>query len=89
MIAEEIFQVFKLVFCEDVRFRILKALSLREAVGLRELARLVGIHHKNLRKYLEDLIGKGVVVAFNVNPVVKAYRLSEEYDFLRKFFQEE
>ena len=79
--------MFELIFHDDVRFRVLRALSCREAAGLRELARLVGIHHKNLRKYLDDLISKGIVDSFKVNPVVKAYRLSDRYRFLKKFFR--
>jgi len=57
--SEMLFKLFSHLYCEDIKFMILEALSVREGASMRELARIVGIHHKNLSKYLEELIGGG------------------------------
>jgi DNA-binding HxlR family transcriptional regulator len=86
--SEMLFKLFSSVYCEDVKFRILEALSVREGTSLRQLARVVGIHHKNLSKYLEELSRKGVVESFEINPRMWVYRLSRECEFLREFFKQ-
>jgi len=86
--SERLFKLFSSVYCEDVKFMILEALSVREGTSMRELARTVGIHHKNLSKYLEELSGKGALESFEVNPRMRVYRLSRECEFLRGFFKQ-
>jgi DNA-binding transcriptional ArsR family regulator len=79
-----IFTFFRLIFGDDVRFKIIDVLSKREGANLREIARCVGISHKNLSRYLECLVKKGVVDVFPVGIGMKVYRLSPKYDLLRK-----
>lgn len=83
--ALDVFAVFELIFREDVRFKIIRTLSNREAANLRQIARCVGISHKNLSKYLEKLMQKGVVEAYSVGVRMRIYRLASKYDFLKDF----
>jgi predicted transcriptional regulator len=79
-----VFMFFRLIFAEDVRFKIIDVLAKREGANLREIARCVGISHKNLARYLDCLIKKGVIDAYPVGLGMKVYRLSPKYDLLRK-----
>ena len=44
------------MYGKDTKSRILEALSAREGASMRELGRVAGIYHKNLYKYLEELL---------------------------------
>jgi DNA-binding transcriptional ArsR family regulator len=82
-----VFRFFEIVFKDDVRFKIITILLHREGACLRELARNVGMSHKNLAKYLEVLVGKGVVDLIPVGIRDKIYRLNPNYVFLREVMQ--
>lgn len=82
-----LFKLFYSVYCNDVKFRILEALARREGVSMRELARIVGICHKNLNKYLEELCKNGIVEYFMANPRMRVYRLSRECEILKELFK--
>ena len=79
----DVFMFFKLIFADDVRFKIVDVLAKREGANLREIARCVGISHKNLSRYLEYLVKKGVIDVFPVGIGMKVYRLAPKYDLLR------
>lgn len=83
--ALDIYQLFESVFSEDVRFKIIHELSNREGANLREMARCCGISHKNISKYLDTLMRKGVVQAYPIGSRIRVYRLASRYDFLREF----
>jgi DNA-binding transcriptional ArsR family regulator len=85
--APEVLAFFETVFKNDVRLRIICILSSREGACLREIARNAGISHKNLTKYLDALLQKGVIESYPVGPRNKVYRLSTKYNFLRDFMQ--
>ena len=85
--ASELLSLFENVFRNDVRFRIMVILSNREGACLREIARNAGISHKNLTKYLEMLMQKGVVEAYPVGVRYRAYRLAGKYSYLRFFLK--
>lgn len=87
MSSEEVLRVFSIVFSEDVRFKILRVLASREAVNLRELSRVVGMDHKSVRRYLEELVHKGLVKEIQVSSASRVYELNGEYYFLRELFQ--
>ncbi len=78
-----VFMFFRLIFAEDVRFKVIDVLAKREGANLREIARCVGISHKNLARYLDCLVKKGVVDVYPVGIGMRVYRLSPKYDLLR------
>jgi predicted transcriptional regulator len=84
--APDILSVFETVFGNDVRFRIIVVLSNREGAGLREIARNVGLSHKNLAKYLDTLTKKGIVENYQISIRNKVYKLAPKYHYLRFFF---
>jgi DNA-binding transcriptional ArsR family regulator len=81
---DRLVRFFRTVFANDVRFKIIMCLANREGACLREIARDVGISHKNLSKYLDKFMHKGVVEAFPVGLRSRVYRLATKYDFLRE-----
>lgn len=81
----DVVTLFRTVFRNDVRFKILTCLANREGANLREIARNVSLSHKNLAKYLKKLMQEGVVEAFPVGLRSRVYRLNAKYDFLREF----
>jgi len=85
--ASELLALFETVFRNDVRFRVIVILSNREGACLREIARNAGISHKNLTKYLEMLMQKGVVEAYPIGIRYRAYRLANKYKYLRFFLR--
>ncbi len=85
--ASELLSLFENVFRNDVRFRIIVILSNREGACLREIARNAGISHKNLTKYLEMLMQKGVVEAYPIGVRYRAYRLASKYSYLGFFLK--
>ena len=85
--ASELLSLFEVVFRNDVRFRIMVILSNREGACLREIARNAGISHKNLTKYLEMLMQKGVVEAYPIGVRYRAYKLASKYNYLRYFLR--
>ena len=85
--ASELLSLFESVFRNDVRFRIMVILSNREGACLREIARNAGISHKNLTKYLEMLMQKGVVESYPIGVRYRAYRLADKYTYLRFFLR--
>ena len=87
-LLDRFFSLAKLLLRDDISFKIIVALSQREGLGLRELARSVGISPKNLYKYLEELTAKNVVRSFQVSPRMKIYALREEYAFLRDLLRD-
>lgn len=87
MSSEDLFRVFYSIFSEDVRFKILRVLASREAVNLRELSRIIGVDHKSVRRYLEELVNKGLVREIQVSSTSRVYELNGVYSFLRELFQ--
>jgi len=85
--AIEMLAFFNDLFKGDIRIKIVATLSRREGAGLREIARSVGISHKNLQKHLEVLEEKGIVQAFPIGPLRNVYKLSPRYNYLRQFFK--
>ena len=81
----EILSLFETIFKTDVRFKIIVTLSNREGAGLREIARNVGISHKNLTKYLETLEQKEILQTYPIGVRNKAYKLSPKYEFVRQY----
>ncbi len=86
--AEDLLFVFSQIYKDDTRFLMIKTLSLRDGVCLRELARNVGRSPKSLKKHLKELNEKGVIKGFKASPNIKIYRLSERMKFLRILFKE-
>ncbi len=87
MSSESVFRLFRMVFKDDVRFKIIEVLACREAVNLRALSRAVGMHHKNVRRYLDELVEKGVVKSVQVSSATVVYRLNDDYNFLMELFR--
>jgi len=85
--SSEVLEVFDRLFGDTVRFKVVEMLSKREGAGQREIARSVGITHKNLAKYLDELMEKGIIEAFPAGPTVRVYRLARRYSFLRDIFE--
>ena len=83
--APELLSLFESVFRNDVRFRVMVILSNREGACLREIARNVGISHKNLSKYLDILTQKGVVEVYPIGTRNRVYKLASKYSYLRSF----
>jgi len=83
----ELISLIKSVWGEDVRFRVLKELANREGATMRELARRVGISHKNLAKYLQALNEKGVIDFFEPGSKARVYRLSQRWAFLAELLR--
>ena len=81
---EDLLKFFLTIFQTDVRFRIVATLSSREGAGLREIARHVGISHKNLAKYLQDLEEKGVLETYPIGVRNRVYRLAPKYGFVKR-----
>jgi DNA-binding transcriptional ArsR family regulator len=81
----DVLAFFELIFRTDVRFRIISCLANREGACLREIARNVGMSHKNLAKYLEKLMQKGVLEAFPVGLGGRVYKLANKYEFVKEF----
>lgn len=84
----DLLRFFKSVYSDDVKFKILECLAVREAVGLRELARVAGFHHTALYRHLNKLISCGVVEQVKVSKNMSIYRLSGRYGFLRELFRQ-
>jgi DNA-binding transcriptional ArsR family regulator len=82
----QVFNFFRSIYREDVRYKIIHALSKKELATLRGLARQVGLSHKNLRKYLNQLIENGIVESYPVGVRMRIYRLSKQCDLIKEFF---
>jgi predicted transcriptional regulator len=56
--------------------------------SLRKISRNVGLNHKNLAKYLDLLLSKGIVEVVYEEKNIRLYRLSESIDWeeLRALF---
>lgn len=87
MDAHYVVDFFQLIFNESISFKIVVTLAKRDGANLREIARNVGISHKNLYKYLEELMRKGAIEAYPVGLRRKVYRLASKYEFLRDFLK--
>ena len=85
--AEELLRVFRLIYSEDVKFKILEELAFNEALNLRSLARSVGMHHGNLRRYLEELVEKRIVKYVQVSPTRGVYMINDCCNFLRELLR--
>ena len=81
--APEIMAFFGLVFRSDVRFRIIVELAKREGACQSEISRNVGMSRKNLVRYLELLVHRGIVEAYSVGIRDNVYRLSAKYNAIR------
>jgi len=83
----ELNEVFQSVFGDDIKFAILKFLCGKKAASVREIARGVGMSHKNVLKYLEFLASKDVVEIAYQTPHVKLYRLSRRAAILERVLE--
>jgi len=87
-VEEQILNVltfFETVFRTDVTIKILKVLSNREGVCLREIARKSDTTPKNLVKYMETLTKEGVITIYSDGKKANVYTISTKYSFLRDF----
>ena len=84
LIDNYVYQFFERIFKENVQFKVIQILSRREGACLRELARNVGMSHKNLAKYLQILVEKGVIDSVPVGLRDRIYKLNANYSFLRE-----
>jgi predicted transcriptional regulator len=82
--APDVLAFFMMIFRSDVRFKVVLVLAKREGACLSEIARNVGMSHKNLAKYLEVLMQNGIVEAYSVGMRDRVYRLANKYSFLRQ-----
>ena len=77
--------LYKIIFGDDVRFLTLNFLCNKDCASIREIARNVGISHKNLVKYLDFLVDKGALEVVYSSLNIKLYKLSQKASILRKF----
>lgn len=83
----EILSIGAAVFGEDVKYSIIKFLCSRKAASVREIARNVGMSHKNLLKYLDFLERRGVVSVVYSGPNIRLYSLSERASILARLLR--
>ena len=83
----ELNEHFQNVFGDDIKFAILRFLCHRKAASVREIARGVGMSHKNVLKYLDFLASKEVVEIAYQTPHVKLYRLSRRAAILERVLE--
>ncbi|MCS7141122.1 MAG: ArsR family transcriptional regulator [Candidatus Nitrosocaldus sp.] len=81
-----LWRIFSTIYSEDVVFNILAYLCKKKQGSTREIARYVGISHKNLAKYLEILVEKGMVEIAYDKPNLRVYRLRDDISILKRFF---
>jgi predicted transcriptional regulator len=84
----DIFILYRLIFAEDVRFKIIDVLAKREGANLREIARSVGMSRKNVASYLENMVKKGVINVFPLRLGTEIYRLTPIYEPIKKIHRQ-
>ncbi len=80
----EILGFFRLIFGNDVRFRVVILLAKREGACLSEISRNVGMSRKNLARHLEMLTQSGIVDDYSVGMRDRVYRLGTKYSSMRQ-----
>jgi DNA-binding IclR family transcriptional regulator len=85
--ADNVFELFSMIYCHDVKFLVIRALSEKDLASLREIARRAGVSPKTASKYVEELVSKGIVEVLYDEPNIKLYRLSEKAILFKKFFE--
>jgi len=83
--ASKVFLLLYNLFSDSIEVKILKYLSSKNSCSLRELARLVGMHHTNVSRYVSRLVEKGILEQERVGNT-SIIRLNREYEFLRLLF---
>jgi len=86
MSVSDVFDALRMVFDEDIRLRIIAMLAEREEASLRELARSLGVAHKSLARYLDELTEKGIVETFEPEAARRAYRIAGQHAYLKELF---
>jgi len=77
----------KTIFGDDMRFLTLKFLCNRDCASIREIAKNVGMSHKNLVKYLDFLVNKGALEVVYSSSNIRLYKLSQKASILKKFLK--
>jgi len=85
--AESVFKIFSEIYGGDVKFLALMYLCNNGAASIREIARYVGISHKNLSLHLDYLASKGAVEVVYSKPNLKLYRASAKLSSLENLFK--
>ncbi len=83
----EFMGVYVSIFGDDVRYSIIKFLCTRRSASGREIARNVGMSHKNVAKYLEDMTKKGVLEVSYEGHNIRLYVISPRAAILEKLFR--
>jgi predicted transcriptional regulator len=84
---KDLFRLYEKIFGNDIRFLILKFLSNRDCASIREIARNVGMSHKNLVKYLDHLVDSDALEVVYTSSNIKLYKLSQNSSMLKKLFK--
>ena len=84
----DVFQIFSQIYSEDVKFRTILFLCKNNAASIRQIARHVGISHKNLAAYLDYLESKGIAKVLYNKPNMKLYGLSDKASLLRNLLKQ-
>ncbi|MCP8308307.1 MAG: winged helix-turn-helix transcriptional regulator [archaeon] len=85
--AKELSDLHEKIFRDNTKFLILKFLSHRDCASIREIARNVGMSHKNLSKYLDFLVDNGALEVVYTSPNIKLYKLSQKASIFKKFLK--
>jgi len=81
--AGKVFEVFLKMYADDVDLLTVVFLCRREVASLREIARHVGMSHKNLATHLDRLVSKGIVELTYEKPNLKLYRLAAKASVIK------
>jgi len=84
--TSKVFSLLYTLFSDSIEVKILRCLSIKKgSCSLREVARYVDMHHTNVSKYVSRLVEKGILEYEEVGRA-KIFRLSREYEFLKRLF---
>jgi len=83
----ELCKLYAILFKDDMKYMILKFLSSKDVASIREIAKNVGMSHKNLAKYLDFLVNKGFLEVVYSGPNIKLYKLSQKALIFKKFLK--
>lgn len=82
----KVFDAMLRLFGDSIEMKIIRVLCIKDSCSMRGLARIVGMHHTNLRRYIARLVDAGIVEWESIGNV-RVIRLSSEYAFIRSMFR--
>ncbi len=78
-----ILKLFDRIFEDDIRFSILKFLSKRDGTSVEEIAKNVGMSHKSLINYLDNLVEKGALEVTYTSSNARLYQTCKDLCILK------